>query len=143
MFNISPKKCFSAVSIFNEMNDPHTSWSGHYSFATYRADESWRGQPCNRYELSPVVDVTRVPEYHYFSYMDACTSWMPCLKTQTNLCGQECQTYNYWGTIYWVAQKIQLGGMKKINWEHEKNSIRGDMEKINWGYEKKLIGGRN
>ena len=55
------------------MSDPHTSWQGHYSFAGYRADESWRGTTaCCRYEITPILDVMQLPQYHYLSFDQAC-----------------------------------------------------------------------
>ncbi len=71
MYDLHPGRVFSACRIFNEMTDPHT-WICHYAFTSYRSDESWRGQPCDRFELSPVLDISQLPEYHYLTYQQAC-----------------------------------------------------------------------
>jgi hypothetical protein len=71
MYSVHPSKHPSAARVYNEMTDPGLTWDGHYSFATYRADNEWHSAPCQRYEISPVLDVTQLPAFHYVSYSDA------------------------------------------------------------------------
>ena len=71
MYDLRPNRVFSASRIYHEMSDPQTSWQGHYSFAGYRADDSWHGTACPRYEMTPILDLTRLPEYHYLPYDQA------------------------------------------------------------------------
>ena len=50
---------FSAVGIFNEANNTDNTWIEHYGYSSYRPDEAWRGPALNRFEIQPIIDVTR------------------------------------------------------------------------------------
>ncbi len=67
IYDIYPAKAFSAYRIWNEVTDLNVSWPGRYMFSTYRKDDSWRGDPCKRYEISPVLDITSTRGAHYVS----------------------------------------------------------------------------
>ena len=58
-----------AYHIFMYMRDFSTL--SHYSFAAYRPNENWRGKPLKRYEIQPIIDINRLPEYHYLPYEEA------------------------------------------------------------------------
>ena len=58
----------SAFDIFNVMNDPKYTHSQHYGFTVYRQDEMWQGSNKLRFEIQPILDASKLPEYHYLSY---------------------------------------------------------------------------
>ena len=62
---------FSAVGIFNEANNTDNTWIEHYGYSSYRPDEAWRGPALNRFEIQPIIDVTRLPEHHYLPFSKA------------------------------------------------------------------------
>lgn len=70
-FQLSSDKAFSAVSVFNEHCDPHSSWQEHYGYACYRPDDMWRGSPVNRFEIQPIIDFSALPHHKYLPYDQA------------------------------------------------------------------------
>ena len=58
----------SALEIFNIMNNPLYTHSQHYGFTVYRQDEMWQGSNKSRFEIQPIPDASKLPEYHYLSY---------------------------------------------------------------------------
>jgi hypothetical protein len=71
VYDLCPTKCFNAVSIFNEMNDPTTSWLQQYCFVSYRQDDDWIGSSINRFEIQPVVDISALPDHKYLPFQQA------------------------------------------------------------------------
>ena len=71
IYDLHFKKSFSAISIFNEMYDPKSSWLQHYAFACYRPDDSWTSVPVRRYEIQPILDVSKLPDHKYLPYSEA------------------------------------------------------------------------
>lgn len=69
-YKLFKDKTTTAFHIFNAVSDPDASVHAHYSFTCYRIDDSWRGEPIPRYELQPIIDVGRLPEFHYLSYTE-------------------------------------------------------------------------
>ncbi|CAG2229037.1 unnamed protein product [Mytilus edulis] len=61
----------SAFHIFNYMTNPEISTLCHYSFAPRRPNEEWRGKPVRQYEIQPLLDISRLPEFHYLPYEEA------------------------------------------------------------------------
>lgn len=47
------------------------SFLTHYSFATYRPDDNWRNGPVLRHEIQPIIDISRLPDFHYLPYEEA------------------------------------------------------------------------
>jgi hypothetical protein len=43
----------------------------HSVYSSYRPVEAWRGPALNRFEIQPIIDVTRLPEYHYLPFSKA------------------------------------------------------------------------
>lgn len=43
----------------------------HYSFAAYRPNEEWRHKPLKHYQIQPLIDMSRLPEFHYLPYEEA------------------------------------------------------------------------
>lgn len=58
----------SAFHIFNYMTNPEISTLCHY---TRRPNEEWRGKPVRQYEIQPLLDISRLPEFHYLPYEEA------------------------------------------------------------------------
>ncbi|VDH94976.1 Hypothetical predicted protein [Mytilus galloprovincialis] len=58
----------SAFHIFNYMTNPEISTLCHY---TRRPNEEWRGKPVRQYEIQPLLDIGRLPEFHYLPYEEA------------------------------------------------------------------------
>lgn len=69
-YNLYKDCAKSAYHIHAYVCDSFNSFATHYSFTVYRPDNEWRGEPLNRYELQPLVDIARLPEFHYLSYED-------------------------------------------------------------------------
>ena len=46
----------------------------HYNIHTtscYRPDDSWMGNSINRYEIQPIVDISKLPEHKNLPYLEA------------------------------------------------------------------------
>lgn len=71
MYGISKSKALSATRIYGEMTDPECTWITHYGFSSYRKDSSWRGPPLHKFEITPILDVILLPEFHYLPYNKA------------------------------------------------------------------------
>lgn len=76
-YKLSRTKAFHAISVFDESNDPFCSWQQHYGFSSFRRDDAFRGNmfpfrhvgiPYKRIELQPIIDVGKLPEFHYLPY---------------------------------------------------------------------------
>ncbi|WAQ93675.1 hypothetical protein MAR_006146 [Mya arenaria] len=68
LYSLTKEKAISAFHVNMYALDPKTSSNMHYAFATYRPDDEWRGEPIKRYEIQPVLNMARLPEFHYMSY---------------------------------------------------------------------------
>ena len=68
---LSKNMCVTARRVYHSMVEPKVSWSGKYLFASYRNDDNFRGPPIRRYEITPLLDISRLPEFHYMEYEDA------------------------------------------------------------------------
>ena len=71
IFDITPTKCFNAISIYNEMYNPKSAWIRHYAFSCYRPDDMWVGNSIHRFEIQPIVDIGKLPEHKYLPYQEA------------------------------------------------------------------------
>ena len=71
MYGLIRGRTISATAVFDRMTDPASTWDSHYMYCTYRDDESWRGMPCNKFETTPVLDITRLPAFHYLTHEQA------------------------------------------------------------------------
>ena len=61
----------SAASVYQESQNSTCTWQEHYSFTCYRQDDFWAGPPLRRFEIQPILDVSRLPEHHYLNYHQA------------------------------------------------------------------------
>lgn len=68
MYNLTKEKAIAAFHVNMYAFDPKSSNHMHYAFATYRPDNEFRGEPIKRYEIQPVINMARLPEFHYMSY---------------------------------------------------------------------------
>jgi hypothetical protein len=64
-------RTFHSISVYNEMTNPDSTWRQHYGFTVYRPDDCWRGAAQERFEVQPVLDVSRLPDYHFLPYKQA------------------------------------------------------------------------
>ena len=69
MYNLQEELVKGASHIF--MYTKEYSPLTHYSFASYRPDDNWRGGYLPRIEIQPIIDITRLPEFHYLAYEEA------------------------------------------------------------------------
>ncbi|CAG2220264.1 unnamed protein product [Mytilus edulis] len=53
------------------MTNPEIPTLCHYSFAPRRPNAEWRGKPVRQYEIQPLLDISRLPEFHYLPYEEA------------------------------------------------------------------------
>jgi hypothetical protein len=54
-----------AKDIHDHMTDERFIWCQHYGITIYRKDENWVGTSTCRFEIQPVPDISRLPEFHY------------------------------------------------------------------------------
>ena len=66
MYNLQEDIVKGASHIFRYTKEYSTLT--HYSFAAYRADNNWRRGSLRRFEIQPIIDITRLPEFHYLAY---------------------------------------------------------------------------
>lgn len=69
MYNLQEDIVKGASHIFRYTKEYSTLT--HYSFASYRPDDNWRGGSLQRFEIQPIIDITRLPEFHYLAYEEA------------------------------------------------------------------------
>ena len=68
MYDLFAAKSKTAIDLYNLSHEPGNSWQQNYGFVEYRPDESWRGNKVRRFEIQPIIDVGRLPEFHYLPY---------------------------------------------------------------------------
>ena len=69
MYNLQEDIVKGASHIFRYTKEYSTLT--HYSFASYRPDDKWRGGSLQRLEIQPIIDMTHLPEFHYLAYDEA------------------------------------------------------------------------
>ncbi|XP_021376553.1 uncharacterized protein LOC110465207 [Mizuhopecten yessoensis] len=70
LYGLDEFKVISASRLFNQIYEPNHSWQQKYGFTVYRPDEDWRGDAqVRRFEIQTILDVGRLPEYHYLPYV--------------------------------------------------------------------------
>ena len=64
----------TALQIGAHMTDPRYCRNQHYSTTIYRMDSNWKGPEDiqRRFEVQPVLDISKLPEMHYMSYEQTC-----------------------------------------------------------------------
>lgn len=69
MYKLDEVKGISAVHLYNSCYDTGNFWQQHYGFTVYRPDDNWRGEGrVRRFEIQPIIDVGKIPEFHYLPY---------------------------------------------------------------------------
>ena len=68
LYSVSDPGTISAGQVYREMTNPDITWNQHYGFAIYRSDENWRGSGRRRFEVQPMPDVGKLPEFHYVPF---------------------------------------------------------------------------
>ena len=71
MYNLTKNLAKSAYHIHNLMTNPDFSTICHYSFTAIRINEEWRWAPVSKYEVQPILDISRLPEHHYLPFEEA------------------------------------------------------------------------
>ena len=69
LYGLNQQQSLNAGALYHESINPMCTWPEHYAFTCYRPDDSWLSEPLRRYEIQPILDVSRLPEHHYLTML--------------------------------------------------------------------------
>ncbi len=72
MYGLRNEVLLPVARLIREIDDPVHTWASRYKFATYSSQNDWIGPNYRPYELSPVLDITQLPDYRYLTYEQLC-----------------------------------------------------------------------